>query len=51
MGLQQGTIYRLAKQGKIPAFKIGVEWRFDKAVIKDWIENQHKERQNYAVSK
>ena len=31
------TIYRLLKQGSIPAIKIGNKWRFDKAVIDRWM--------------
>ena len=27
------TIYRLARNGKIPAFKIGTDWRFDRDAI------------------
>ena len=31
------TIYRLLKQGIIPAVKIGNKWRFDKATIDKWL--------------
>jgi len=31
------TIYKLLKQGSIPAIKIGNKWRFDKAVIDRWL--------------
>ena len=31
------TIYRLLKQGSIPAVKIGNKWRFDKEVIDKWL--------------
>lgn len=31
------TIYRLLKQGSIPAVKIGNKWRFDKKVIDKWL--------------
>jgi len=27
--LSDGTIYKLAKEGEIPGFKIGDSWRFD----------------------
>ena len=33
------TIYRLLKQGSIPAVKIGNKWRFDKAVIDRWLHH------------
>lgn len=34
------TIYRLAAAKKIPAFKIGGTWRFSKAEITEWIQQQ-----------
>jgi len=39
------TIYRLAQEGKIPAFKVGGSWRFDKEGIDDWIAQQVRRRQ------
>ena len=35
----QSTIYRLLKNKKIPAFKVGSDWRFIKADIILWIQN------------
>jgi excisionase family DNA binding protein len=35
--LHQITIYKLSKEGKIPAARIGRVWRFDKEVIDAWI--------------
>ena len=34
------TIYRLLKQGDIPAFKVGSDWRFLRADIDKWIERR-----------
>lgn len=31
------TISKLSKEGKIPSFRIGSVWRFDKKVIDKWI--------------
>ena len=36
--MTEKTIYRLAKERKIPAFKIGGNWRFKKQAIDEWIE-------------
>jgi excisionase family DNA binding protein len=36
------TIYKLLKQDRIPAVKIGSKWRFDKQVIDDWLHQQMK---------
>jgi excisionase family DNA binding protein len=34
------TIYRLVTQRKIPAFRVGNQWRFKRAMIDSWlIEN------------
>ena len=35
--LNQITICKLSKEGKIPAVRIGRVWRFDKEVIDAWI--------------
>jgi excisionase family DNA binding protein len=34
------TLYRLAADGKIPAFKVGGAWRFTRADIERWISAQ-----------
>jgi len=34
------TIYRLLRQGKIPATKVGQQWRFDKAAIDEWLRRK-----------
>lgn len=36
------TVYKLARQGKIPAFKVASEWRFKKDLIDQWLMNQLK---------
>ncbi len=38
--MDEHTIYRLARGGKIPAMKIGAEWRFKKNLIDKWIEER-----------
>ncbi len=34
------TIRKLAREGKIPAFKIGGQWRFDAQAISTWKQIQ-----------
>jgi excisionase family DNA binding protein len=34
------TVHRYARQGKIPAFKIGSDWRFHKKAIDRWIKDK-----------
>ncbi len=31
------TVYRLVSQKKIPAFKVGSQWRFKKRLLEDWL--------------
>lgn len=31
------TVYRLAKQGKLPGFKVGGRWRFRKEAMENWM--------------
>jgi excisionase family DNA binding protein len=40
------TIYRLVAQKKMPAFRVGSQWRFKKSVIEDWLmRNSNSEKQ------
>jgi excisionase family DNA binding protein len=39
------TVHRYAREGKIPAFKIGTDWRFHRKYIDRWI----KEKMSVAV--
>lgn len=34
------TIYRMASDGRIPAFKVGASWRFKIREIDEWIESE-----------
>ena len=34
------TVHKYAREGKIPAFKIGTGWRFHKKYIEDWIQEK-----------
>ena len=36
------TIYRLLKQKRIPAFKVGSDWRFNRETIDRWRLEQGK---------
>ena len=40
LGVHTSTIYKYAQDRKIPAFKIGSDWRFHKEFIDRWIEKQ-----------
>lgn len=34
------TVHRYAREGKIPAFKIGTDWRFHRKHIERWIRQK-----------
>ena len=34
--VHRSTIYRLLKNGELPAFKIGSDWRFNREQIDKW---------------
>jgi excisionase family DNA binding protein len=36
--VHQSTVYKLIKEGRIPAFRIGSDWRFLKDRIVRWME-------------
>jgi excisionase family DNA binding protein len=38
--INEKTAYKLAAKGKIPSFKVGGSWRFDKGEIESWIKRQ-----------
>ena len=42
------TLYRLANGGKVPAVKLGGQWRFKKDLIDDWLTGEM--RRNHARS-
>jgi excisionase family DNA binding protein len=44
--VDQYTIYRLVSQKKIPAFKIGNQWRFKRRVLERWL----KTKMNISIS-
>ena len=37
------SLYKYARHGKIPAFKVGRYWRFDREQIDQWVRNQRKD--------
>jgi excisionase family DNA binding protein len=38
--ISPSTIYRLLKRKALPAFRIGSDWRFDRAKIDAWVAKQ-----------
>lgn len=40
--LHEFTVRRLAREGKIPSFKAGGQWRFRKDEIEAWSRNHNR---------
>ena len=51
--LSKDTVYRMAQSGKIPASKVGTQWRFRQSEVNAWLEqnknvtSKGKERERY----
>ena len=41
--LSEAKVYRLAKEGSVPSFRLGKSWRFRRDLLDEWIikEIQH----------
>lgn len=39
------TIYKWAQEGRIPAAKLGKEWRFRKSILDRWLDEQILKRE------
>ena len=44
LNLHPFTVTRLAREGKIPAFKVGGVWRFRKDQFEKWITSQTRKQ-------
>jgi excisionase family DNA binding protein len=38
------TVYRLLKKRRIPAFKVGSDWRFNQESIEQWVKKLEAEQ-------
>ena len=38
--VNQYTVYRLVSQKKLPAFKVGSQWRFERRLLDRWLKKQ-----------
>ena len=44
LDVTEKTVYRMANDSEIPAFKIGGSWRFKREEITEWLEKQRNVR-------
>lgn len=42
--VNKATIYKLAQQGSMPAFKVGKVWRFKRGEIEAWVDENRNNR-------
>jgi excisionase family DNA binding protein len=40
------VIARMAREGRIPAYKLGKKWLFKRSIIDQWLEKKIKEKMN-----
>lgn len=38
--VSKSTLYKLAKEGKLPGHKVGRHWRFHKAAVDEWLKEK-----------
>ena len=43
--INKSTVYRMARDGTLPAWKLGNVWRFKKDSIERWIANTQRAQQ------
>ena len=41
-GVNVTTVYRLVQQGKLPAFKVGNQWRFSETRLEEWVADRER---------
>ena len=44
--VSEKTVYSMAQSGELPAFKVRGQWRFARADIDSWIEEQKRAQQS-----
>lgn len=45
LNVDEKTVYRLAKRGNLPGFKVAGAWRFKRSDLDHWIDAQKKAAQ------
>ena len=45
LAVHVSTVYRLARQGVIPAVQVGKQWRIHRGTLEDWIQQQIRKNQ------
>jgi excisionase family DNA binding protein len=40
LNVNEFTVYRLVTRRKLPAFKVGNQWRFSRPLVEKWLQSQ-----------
>lgn len=52
LDVTEKTVYRMANDSEIPAFKIGGSWRFKRKEITEWLEKQRNvKKHEHSISR
>jgi excisionase family DNA binding protein len=38
--IHRSTVYRLLRNGQLPAFRVGNDWRFSRDLIEKWVQTR-----------
>lgn len=41
-GVNVTTVYRLVQRGRLPAFKVGNQWRFSELRLAEWVADRER---------
>ena len=41
-GVNVTTVYRLVQEGRLPAFKVGNQWRFSERRLEEWVADRER---------
>jgi len=50
LNMNKMTVYKLAREGKLPAFKVASEWRFRRDLVDKWLMGQLKSKAESGIS-
>jgi len=51
LNVDEKTVYRLAKRGELPGFKVAGAWRFKRSDLDAWIDVQKQTAANNAMTR
>lgn len=49
LGVSKGTLYEMARNGRIPAVKIGGQWRFYRKAVNRWLTEKSYQNVSGAI--